>query len=196
MRVVFNLADRITVLDRGQAAGRGHAAGDRRQRRRCRPPIWEGANERARSRGAQHVLRQEPHPARRGLTVREGEIATLLGRNGAGKTTTLAQPRRPDAAAHRHGAHVRRETTRMPALPRRGAGRRLRPRGATHLRQPDGGRQSARAAGAAGAVDHRARSTGCSRASPSASATSAASSPAASRRCCRSRARCCSTRSC
>ena len=30
MRVVFNLADRITVLDQGQAAGRRHAGGDRR----------------------------------------------------------------------------------------------------------------------------------------------------------------------
>ncbi len=35
MRVVFHLADRISVLDQGAHAGRRHAAGDRRQRGRA-----------------------------------------------------------------------------------------------------------------------------------------------------------------
>ena len=39
--------------------------------------------------GHSRLLRQEPYPSGRVLTVGEGETVTLLGRNGAGKTTTL-----------------------------------------------------------------------------------------------------------
>jgi branched-chain amino acid transport system ATP-binding protein len=56
---------------------------------RCRPPIWARPHERARGRGPEHLLRQEPHPARRRPRRRRGPITALLGRNGAGKTTTL-----------------------------------------------------------------------------------------------------------
>ena len=53
MRVVFNLADRITVLDQGKHAGGGHARRNRGQSASCRTPIWGRPNERADSRGPQ-----------------------------------------------------------------------------------------------------------------------------------------------
>ncbi len=64
MRVVFNLADRITVLAEGSMLADGTPARNRATIRRCRPPISEKPHERAGGRGPQHLLRQEPHPAR------------------------------------------------------------------------------------------------------------------------------------
>ncbi len=89
MRVVFNLADRITVLTEGTLLAEGTPAGDRRQPgragrlsgdRRMSALEAEGLNT---FYGKSHILHDV------GLKVEEGSITTLLGRNGAGKTTTL-----------------------------------------------------------------------------------------------------------
>ena len=90
MRVVFHLADRITVLDQGRLLAEGTPRKSP-PTRPCRPPIWARPHERAALTaeglhtfyGKSHIL----HGV--GLEVREGKITALLGRNGAGKTTTL-----------------------------------------------------------------------------------------------------------
>ena len=196
MRVVFNLADRITVLDRGHACWRKA----RRRRsptiRRCRPPIWGRPNERARGRGAEHLLRQEPHPARCRSDGRRGQDHDVARPQWRRQDHDAAEPDGPDAAARGQVRMFGQDITRLPPYRIAAMGVGYVPEGRRIFRQPDGGRQSARAAGAAGAVDHRAQSTSCSRAWRSASATWAASSPAASRRCCRSPAPCCSTHAC
>ena len=122
MRVVFHLADRIMVLDRGQVARRGHAAGDRRQRGGAGGLSGEGgsvsdvvleAEGLHTFYGKSHIL----HGV--GLEVREGEIVTLLGRNGAGKTTTLRSLMGLTPCARRRGAHFRPRHHRLAALPHR-----------------------------------------------------------------------------
>ena len=88
MRVVFNLADRITVLGEGRCWRRARRTRLRRTRRAGSLPgksrmsalKAEGLNTYY---GKSHILQDV------GLTVAEGQITTLLGRNGAGKTTTL-----------------------------------------------------------------------------------------------------------
>ena len=89
MRVVFHLADRIDGAGPGAPAGRGHAAGDRRQRGGTGRLSGEDDMNALDAEGLHtfygksHIL----HDVR--LRVAEGKITTLLGRNGAGKTTTL-----------------------------------------------------------------------------------------------------------
>ena len=91
MDVVFGIADRILVLDRGRADRRG-----RRRRDPRRPARPRGLPRRRRHAAAAtdadvdrpaRLLRPRPHPARR-LASRcsAGEVMVLLGRNGAGKT--------------------------------------------------------------------------------------------------------------
>ena len=102
MRVVFNLADRIMVLDQGTVAGRGNAGRDRRRSGgagrlsgKCRGMNALEAEGLNTYYGKSHILHDV------GLTVPEGQITTLLGRNGAGKTTTLRSLVGPDAGAQR-----------------------------------------------------------------------------------------------
>ena len=97
MRVVFNLADRITVLDQGKLLADGTPAGDCRRSARAGGVSGEGRMNALEAEGLNtyygksHILHDV------GLIVAEGQITTLLGRNGAGKTTTLTQPDGPDA---------------------------------------------------------------------------------------------------
>ena len=89
MRVVFNLADRITVLDQGRLLADGTPHRDRRQSRRAgglsgdrgmNALEAEGLNT---FYGKSHILHDV------GAGRGRGRITDLLGRNGAGKTTTL-----------------------------------------------------------------------------------------------------------
>ncbi len=88
MKVVFSVADRITVLYYGKVLVTGHAGRD--------PGERPGARDL--SRGGTLMLDLENVDAYYGdshilhgvsLTVGQGEIVCLLGRNGAGKTTTI-----------------------------------------------------------------------------------------------------------
>ena len=101
MRVVFNLADRITVLAEGTHAGRRHAAGDRRGPARAGGLSGEGRMNALEAEGLNtfygksHILHDV------GLTVAEGSITTLLGPQRRRQDHDVAQPGRPDAAAQR-----------------------------------------------------------------------------------------------
>ena len=66
MRVVFHLADRISVLDQGRMLAAGHTAGDRRVGSRAGSLSRGSRMTAARGRRLAHLLRQEPHSARRG----------------------------------------------------------------------------------------------------------------------------------
>ena len=90
MRVVFHLADRVTVLDEGKLLADGTPG---------RSPPRGGAGRLSRKGGMSSVALEAEASTRitaRAISCtasawrsREGEIVALLGRNGAGKTTTL-----------------------------------------------------------------------------------------------------------
>ncbi len=72
LSVVADLSDRITVLTRGQRAGRGRLRRRCRTIRRCARPIWESAmldarTPAARGQGPAGLVRRIAHPARRQL---------------------------------------------------------------------------------------------------------------------------------
>ena len=164
MRVVFHLADRITVLDQGQLLAEGTPAGDRRQRGRAGRLSGQGRMTAALDRrGPAHLLRQEPHPAwRRASRSPKGEITALLGRNGAGKTTTLRSLDGADPAA-RGPRHASSATTRRdwPPYPHRRARRRLCARGPPDLRQSDASRRISRCRSSAPGRGRSRASTSC-----------------------------------
>ena len=190
MRVVFNLADRSPCWARARC---WRKARRRRSRttRSCRKPIWEKPNERAGSRGAEHLLRQEPHPARCRPDRRRRPDHHIARTQWRRQDHHAAQPGRPDAATLRPGHVVRQRHHRPAAVPHRRLGRRLRPGRPPRLRQPDGGRKPARPDRAARSIRYRQSLSTVSRAWASAGRTSAGNCPAASRRCCRSAGPCC-----
>ena len=155
MRVVFNLADRITVLGEGKMLAEGTPAEIARQARSCRKPIWGKPNERADSRGAQHLLRQEPHPARCRPDRCRGPDHHIAWKQWCRQDHDAAQPGRSDAATLRPGHVVRQGHHRPAAIPHRRLGRRLRAGRPPRLRQPDGGRKPSRADRAARSVRYR-----------------------------------------
>ena len=194
MRVVFHLADRIMRARSGQvarakarrkeiAANEAVQAAYLGKRRMTAALTAEGLHTYY---GKSHILHGVS------LEVAEGKITALLGRNGAGKTTTLRSlmgltpPREGRVTIFGRDDHA------LADLSHRRAGRRLCSRRPAHLRQsqrrgePQGSARACRARGPSSA------STSCSRASPSASSIAAVNFPAASRKCCRSPARCCS----
>ena len=130
---VFQLADHVTVMNDGAGAGRRHGRGRALDRRRCRrstsapaPMRWpskarptRGAGRvAAAARRRRHLLRQEPHPARRDAsTCAQNEIVALLGRNGAGKSTVLKTIIGIAPPAHGHD-RARRRRARRPAVGR------------------------------------------------------------------------------
>ena len=130
------------------------------------------------------------------LEVAEGKITALLGRNGAGKTTTLRSLMGLTPAREGKVTMFGSDTTRWPTFRIAASGVGYVPEGRRifanlsveeNLKVPLERERS---------VDHRANLPSCFPASRSASSIAAASSPAASRRCCRSPARCCSIRGC
>ena len=199
MRVVFHLADRIMVLDRGRVARRGHAAGDRRQRGGAGRLSGQGRMSAALEAEGLHTYYGKSHILHGvGLEVAEGEITALLGRNGAGKTTTLRSlmgltpPREGPRHDLRHATTTRWPPYRIAAL---GVGyvpegRRIFPN-LTVDENLQGAAGARRARGRSQRI-YRAVSAACRAQAP----TAAGSCPAASRRCWRSPARCCSIRSC
>ena len=126
----------------------------------------------------------------------KGKITALLGRNGAGKTTTLRSLMGLTPAREGKVTIFGEETTHWPTF-------RIAAQGVGYV--PEGRRIFANLSVEENLkvplergrpVDHSRGSTSCFRGWRSASSTAAASCPAASRRCCRSAARCCSTRDC
>ena len=90
MRVVFHLADRIMVLAEGARAGRGHAATRSPPDERVQAAYLGKARMSApRGRGPAHLLRQEPHPARRQPRGARGR-----DRRRCSAATAPARPRR------------------------------------------------------------------------------------------------------
>ena len=181
--------------------GRARSPRARRRRspptRRCRPPIWARPHERrAHGRGPAHLLRQEPHPARREPRGRRGQDHRAPRPQRRRQDDDAAQPHGADAAARGPRHDLRQRHDALADLPHRRARRRLRAGGAADLRQSQRRGESARCRSSGPARGRSRVSTSSFRASPSASPTAAASSRAASRRCCRSAARCCSTRGC
>ena len=91
MDALFELAERITVLQRRPRAGRRHAGRDQGQRRGAGSLSRRSArrHEPARSQRAEQLLRGLAHPVRRrACASSSNEVVALLGRNGAGKSTT------------------------------------------------------------------------------------------------------------
>ena len=91
MDAIFELAEKITVLQRRLGAGRGHAGRDQGQRGRAGSLSRRGArgmsllevNGLNSYYGDSHILFDVA------LRVEAHEVVALLGRNGAGKSTTL-----------------------------------------------------------------------------------------------------------
>ena len=189
MRVVFHLADRISVLDRGRFSPKARRR-DRRQRGGAGRLSGQGRmSARTRGRRPAHLLRQEPHPARRQPRGRGRRITALLGRNGAGKTTTLRSLMGLTPAREGRIEIFGHDTTRWPPYRIAALGVGYVPGRAAHLPQSDASRKIC---GAASRTRARGRSSGSSRfsrASPSGETIAAASFRAASRKCWRSAAR-------
>ena len=189
MRVVFHLADRITVLDRGHAAGRGHARGDRRQRSRAGRLSGESRmNALDAPRAATPTTARATSCTTSTSTSPRARSPTLLGRNGAGKTTTLRSLVGLTPPRAGRVTIFGKDTTALAALPHRRARRRLRAGRPPHLRQPDGRGESARCRwnGPGPWTIERIYEL-FPRLARAQQTTAAASSRAASRRCCRSR---------
>jgi ABC-type branched-subunit amino acid transport system ATPase component len=125
---------------------RGH-----RQRRRptpsaatatCRWPTWVAMCRMTpvtvllQADGLQHLLRRQPHPARRDAAA-EGQALGLLGRNGMGKTTLIRTMMGYVRAAPGPGARAGDRRQRPHARAHGAAGHRLRARRARHLPQPE-----------------------------------------------------------
>ena len=163
--------------------------------RACRPPISERSRHDPLSAEGVHTYYGKSHTLHGvGLEVREGEIVALLGRNGAGKTTTLRSLVGLMTPREGKVRFFGQDMTGAPPYRIAEAGVGYVPEGRrvfanltveenlrVPLERPGPGRSRA--------------STRLFRGSPSAGSTWAPSSPGASRRCCRSRARCSSIRS-
>ena len=115
MRVVFHLADRIMVLAGRRGAGRGHAAGDRRQRGGAGRLSGEGSRMTACLEaedlhtyyGKSHILHGVSLEAARG---RDRHPARAQRRR---QDHDPAQPRRPDPGARGRGANLRQDDDRI-----------------------------------------------------------------------------------
>ena len=145
MEVVMGLANRITVLNYGQMLAEGTAGGNPEQsegagglsqdmsdrRNRC-------AADRGRRRA--HLLRQEPHLARRvACIVGQARLSGLLGRNGVGKSTTLKTIMGLVQSQLRAACcSTARRSPDMPPHKLARLGHRLRPGGSPHLPAADG----------------------------------------------------------
>ena len=92
MGVVFDLADRISVLVYGEVIATDTPAADPRATPQCRRPTWAPPSRRPAMLevhglhayyGKSHILHGVD------FRVGEGEIVSLLGRNGVGRSTTI-----------------------------------------------------------------------------------------------------------
>ena len=160
MRVVFHLADRITVLDQGRLLAEGTPEGDRRQRsgagRLSGARRHDGRARRPRA--STPITARATSCTASASRSREGKITALLGRNGAGKTTTLRSLVGLTPPRERHGHDFRRRTRRAGRRIRVAALRRRLCAGrAADLRQSQRRGKPQGAARAAGAMDDRAR---------------------------------------
>ncbi len=157
MRVVFHLADRITVLAEGAVLGEGTPGRDC-PRRTCAGRIpGEGRMSVLEASGL-HTYYGKSHILHGvSLTVNEGEIVALLGRNGAGKTTTLRTLVGLTPAREGSVTIFGKNVTDLAVLSHRRARCRLRARRPADFRPADRRRESARAARTARALDDSAR---------------------------------------
>ena len=157
MRVVFHLADRISVLDQGRMLAAGHAAGDCRQRGRAGRLSGQGRMTAALTAEGLHTYYGKSHILHGvSLEVAEGKITALLGRNGAGKTTTLRSLMGLTPAREGRITIFGEDTTRWPTFRIAALGRRLCARRPAHLCQSQRRGKPQGPARARGAVDHRA----------------------------------------
>ena len=107
------------------------------------------------SRGAEHLLRQKPHPARCRPDRRRGPDHHIAWPQWRRQDHHAAQPGRPDPATLRPRDVVRQGHHRPAAVPHRRGRRRLRPGRPPGLRQPDGGRKPSRPDRAARSLRYR-----------------------------------------
>ena len=154
MRVVFHLADRITVLDQGRLLAEGTpqeiAANDAVQA----AYLGKADMNAPRGRRPAHVTTARATSCTASASnVAEGKITTLLGRNGAGKTTTLRSLMGLTPPREGRVTIFGQRDDALAAVSHRRARRRLCARGTAHLRQSDRRGEPAGAARAPRPVD-------------------------------------------
>ena len=103
MRVVFHLADRITVLDQGKLLARRHAAGNRRQRGRAGRLSGQSRMTAALDAEGLHTFYGKSHILHGvGLEVARGQDHRAARPQRRRQDHDAAQPDGTDAAARRH----------------------------------------------------------------------------------------------
>ena len=115
MRVVFHLADLITVLDQGSFLAEGTPREIAGERGRADCLSGPGSMSAALTAEGLHTYYGKSHILYGvSLEAAEGQVTALLGRNGAGKTTTLRSVMGLTAAREGRVTIFGRETTRWP----------------------------------------------------------------------------------
>ncbi len=191
MDAVFRIADRITVMVNGTVIATGNPKRFARTPK-CAPPTSEKTSLNAHRPRPQHLLRQQPHPARRARRHSGGHLGRPARAQRHGQDH--ADPHDDGLRAPRFGRSAgRRPHRHRPAAREDGAaGHRLRARGPRHLPEPVGAREPrderTRRHRRPARVDLRPRDGHLSAPRRSGCRTAASSCRAASSRCCRSAA--------
>ena len=197
MDLVFRFAERITVLVRRRGVRRRHAAGDRRQPARARRLSRAGRPwlKRARAETPSSSRASRPATARpwcwRTSTSRSSpaRCISVIGRNGVGKTTLLATIMGHTTLHKGECCWPARSLNRVPIYRRAAAGLGFVPQ-EREIFPSLSVRENLEVGARPGRWTQERVFELFPQSARSGSTTAATSSPAASSRCCRSRARC------